>query len=400
MDCKVAKQLMADYLMGITDEEFKKEFEEHISGCESCKKALEELKKAEQEYDKKDGTEPLKKVNKVIKKHKRGKILAIIGILILVGIVTVFVLGELKPNERKLPSITKMRYKSKAAKIVDEFFNNDMDALLNGTVSYLIPGASYLPYNKADCIMDMLVDYSDRLKEMNKDFLYGKKYEIKNCLIGYREVFASFMGRLYPAENKYKTYNYTVMMDISTEMGNFTVEIQFFNQDNYDFYIIPDLSLSDSPFSDKLLDMNKMITHLYRYASGADYYHNILNGELLNDSVESGEFIGVGNQFATSDCIESFDEVYTQGFNERLAEIYNISKTESVNMEARGYNKEKHAVNIEMIWIIKDLDGHEAVMRKDLLYGPYGYQKLNDEAKIVAEEGFDKELEEKMKKLF
>ena len=400
MDCKVAKQLMADYLMGMTDEEVKKEFEEHLNSCESCKKALEELKKAEQEYDKKDGAEPLKKVNKVIKKHKRGKILAIIGILILVGIVTVFVLGELKPNERKLPSITKMRYKSKAAKIVDEFFNNDMDALLNGTVSYLIPGASNSPYNKADCIMDMLVDYSDRLKEMNKDFLYGKKYEIKNCLIGYREVFASFMGRLYPAENKYKTYNYTVNMDISTEMGNFNVEIQFFNQDNYDFYIILDSSLSDSPFSDKLLDMNKMITHLYRYASGADYYHNILNGRLLNDSVESGEFIGVGNQFATSDCLESFDEVYTQGFNERLAEIYNISKTESVNMEARGYNKEKHAVNIEMIWIIKDLDGHEAVMRKDLLYGPYGYQKLNDEAKIVAEEGFDKELEEKMKKLF
>ena len=55
---------------------------------------------------------------------------------------------------------------------------------------------------------------------------------------------------------------------------------------------------------------------------------------------------------------------------------------------------------IEMIWIIKDLDGHEAVMRKDLLYGPYGYQKLNDEAKIVAEEGFNKELEQKMKNLY
>ena len=46
------------------------------------------------------------------------------------------------------------------------------------------------------------------------------------------------------------------------------------------------------------------------------------------------------------------------------------------------------------------MNGHEAVMRKDLLYGPYGYQKLNDEAKIVAEEGFDEELAGKMKKLF
>ena len=46
MDCKVAKQLMADYLMGMTDEEVKKEFEEHLNSCESCKKALEELKKS------------------------------------------------------------------------------------------------------------------------------------------------------------------------------------------------------------------------------------------------------------------------------------------------------------------------------------------------------------------
>ena len=45
MDCKVAKQLMPDYLMGMTDNEVKKEFEEHIKECESCSNALEELKK-------------------------------------------------------------------------------------------------------------------------------------------------------------------------------------------------------------------------------------------------------------------------------------------------------------------------------------------------------------------
>ena len=125
MDCKVAKQLMPDFLMGITDEDVKKEFEEHLNGCESCKKALEEMRKAEQEYDKKDGTEPLKKVNKVIKKHKRDKILAIIGVLILVGVIAFFVMGELRPEDGRFYSITKMRYKHKAKEIVEYFIQDD-----------------------------------------------------------------------------------------------------------------------------------------------------------------------------------------------------------------------------------------------------------------------------------
>lgn len=53
-----------------------------------------------------------------------------------------------------------------------------------------------------------------------------------------------------------------------------------------------------------------------------------------------------------------------------------------------------------MIWVIKDLNGREAIMRKNLLYGPYGYQKLDDEAKFVSENGFDTELEKMMRELF
>ena len=53
-----------------------------------------------------------------------------------------------------------------------------------------------------------------------------------------------------------------------------------------------------------------------------------------------------------------------------------------------------------MIWVIKDLNGREAIMRKNLLYGPYGYQKLDDEAKFVTENGFNTELEKMMRELF
>ncbi len=400
MDCKVAKQLMTDYLMGMTDEEVKKEFEEHISGCESCKKALEELKKVEQEYDKKDGAEPLKKVNKVIKKHKRGKILAIIGALILVGVVAYFVMGELRPEDGRFYSITKMRYKHKAEEIVDYFFNNDMESLLNGTVSYLIAGNKDLPYSKAKCVEDMIVDYSDQLKKMNEGFLNGHEYKIVDSYISYDEIYRSYLRNIYPNEEKYKDYNYQVNMEISTDIGNLEIFVRFFNHDNYDFYITDNnIDSQKDDFQSKLLDMSTMIGHVYRFASGADPFPYVINGRLLEENYEDG-FIGIGKIIATNNCHENKDDTYIKGFNERLDEIYYISKTESFNLEVRDYNPNEHAINVELIWIIKDSNGHEAVMRKNLLYGPYGYQKMDDSSEIVAEEGFDEELEGKMKKLF
>ena len=398
MECNVAKQIMPDYLMGLTDETVKKELEEHLKECEACQKHLEELKKAELDY-KKDGVEPLKKVNKVIKKHKRGKILAIIGIIILLGIVSVFVLGELKPEERKLPSITKMRYKHKAEKIVEQFFNNDMEALLNGCVSYLIPGTDDYPFTKAECVQNMILDYSDQLKKMNEGLLYNKDYRIDRCDVYYHDMFSSYLGRLYPSEEKYKNHNYEVCMEISTDIGNLRINIQFFNDDNYDFSFFLDNSDSKSVFENKLLDMNLMISHICRIASGADYYPYLLNGRLLNQDDEN-KFFGFSHMFATLNCHENSDDTYINGFSGRLEEIYKKSKTESVNMEIRNYDNDAHALNVEMIWVIKDLNGHEAVMRKNLLYGPYGYQKVDDEAKFVSENGFDTELEMMMRELF
>ena len=45
MECNLAKQLMPDYILGLTDETVKNELEAHLKECESCQKHLEELKK-------------------------------------------------------------------------------------------------------------------------------------------------------------------------------------------------------------------------------------------------------------------------------------------------------------------------------------------------------------------
>ena len=398
MNCNMAKQLMADYLMGMTDEEINRKFDEHLKKCESCQKQMNELIKAEQKYDNKDATDSLKKVKKEINKHKRGRILAIICAVLLASITTVFVIGELRP-ESSLPSITKIKYKKKAEKIIEKIFDNDMDDLMDGTVSYLTAGTDSFPYTRQECLSGMIEDYGLMLEEMNKDFFYGKEYMIEKNRVSYRELYKSVSETVNLPEESDKGNGYMVLVEVSTELGNFSVNISFFNTDNYHLNIYANSSNSGDDFFYKIQDMNAMFVRLDLFASGMDYNPYIMNDRLLKDNYGNG-FVGVVENFASVYGQEISDDTYINGFNKRLEEIYNTSCTESVNMEIRDYNFEKHAINIEMIWIIRDMNGYEAVMIKDLLYGYHGYQKLNDEAKIIAEDGFDEELKKKMMELF
>lgn len=393
----MAKQLMSDYLMEMTDEGIKKEFEEHIIGCECCRKELDDLKKAEKEYDKNDNPIHLKKVNNEIKKHKRGKIIAIVCVLILTVVASIFVIGELKP-ESNLPSITKIKYKNEAKKIVEDFFNNDMEAILYGMVSNIVAGTDSLPYTRQACLNDMIEDYSGLLKELNEGFAYGKEYRVDNCAVIYGKDNKTVADTANLLEKRGKENDYLITMNIATDIGEFSVSIQFSGISRYWFNINAEASDISGEALKSLQEINAILNRIDLFSSGMDYNPYILNDRLLRDNYENG-FVGVNGSFASSDE-DPLDETYITGFNERLEEIYKNSKTKSVNMELRDYNFEKHAINVEMIWIISDLNGHEAVLTKKILYGYRGYQKLDDEANVIAEKGFDKELEKKMRDLF
>ena len=394
MDCNVAKQLMTDCLMGMTDESVKTEFEEHLAGCEKCRSAFEELKKAEQEYNKKEGAEPLKKVNKVIKKHKRGKILAILGAAVLAVVLLILIVGEINPKSG-LPSITRLKYKHKAEKILDALFTNDMELLLTGSFADIIPGTDGFTFSKAKCVEDMIVDYSKQLKKFNEGFLNGKGYDIKSCRVQYEEGYQTYLGRLHPYTEEYKNYVYEVYMEVNS-IGRFYMHVFFIDENHYyiQFGAVPD---AGQEFRDKMNMIMVPINQVEMVAKGIDWKQYVINGRMLGDN----GYINVGNNLVSDDCIRpATDETYLTGFNERLSGIYNTGKTVSVDIVIRDYNFEKHAINTELIWVIMDENGKSAVMRKKLLYGPFGYQKLDDEADFISDPGFDIDLKEKLRTLF
>ncbi|MCR5205824.1 MAG: zf-HC2 domain-containing protein [Lachnospiraceae bacterium] len=394
MDCNVAKQLMTDYLMGMTDESVKKEFEEHLAGCEECRSAFEELKKAEQEYDKKEGTEPLKKVNKVIKKHKRGKILAILGAVVLAAALIILIVGEVNPKSG-FPSITRLKYKHKAEKILDALFTNDMESLMTGTFSDIVPGTNAFTYSKSKCVEDMIVDYSEQLKNLNKDFLYGQGYEIIRSWVKYEEGFQTYQGRIHPYQEEYKNYVFSVYMQVRS-VGVFNIDIDFIDENHYDLTLSPDPD-ERLEFKDKMTDITASITQVELLAKGVDWKPYVLNERFAD---ENG-YVDIYGNVISSDCRERLeDENYIAALNGRFADIYNTSKTESLYIELLDYNFERHAANVELIWTIQDLKGNKAVMKKKMLYGPYSYEKLDDESEFIAEDGFDMELKEKMRNLF
>ncbi len=394
MDCNVAKQLMTDYLMGMTDESVKKEFEEHVKECEECRTAFQELKKAEKEYDKKEGAEPLKKVNKEIKKYKRGKILAILGAVVLATAFIILIVGEVNPKSG-LPSITKFKYKNKAEKIVDALFTNDMESLMTGAFSDIMPGTNAFTYSKSKCVENMIVDYSEQLKNLNRDFLYGQGYDIIRSWVRYEEGYQTYLGRIHSDQEEYKNYVYSVYMEVRS-VGEFSIHIYFIDENHYYLSLIPKPS-ERLEFEDKMTDIAASITQVELLAKGLDWKPYVLNERL---TAENG-YVDIYGNVISSDCRKRLeDENYIAEFNERLADIYNTSKTDSLHIELLDYNFERHAANVELIWVIQDMKGNKAVMKKKMLYGPYSYEKLDDESEFIAEDGFDVELKEKMRKLF
>ena len=73
IDCKIAEQLIPDYIMNLTEDSIKAELEEHLNTCEPCRKLFEEMKKGGQNHDEQPAEKPFKKVNKALKSQKKKK---------------------------------------------------------------------------------------------------------------------------------------------------------------------------------------------------------------------------------------------------------------------------------------------------------------------------------------
>ena len=69
-------------------------------------------------------------------------------------------------------------------------------------------------------------------------------------------------------------------------------------------------------------------------------------------------------------------------------------------MIIHDYDRNKHTLNVMLVWKIEDANDKKAIMTKYFNQGPFGYQKVDETEQIMSEDGFDPELIRKMEELF
>ena len=396
MDCKTAEQLMSDYIMNLTDESVKEELEKHLSECESCKKLCDELKKERKEFENQPKEKPFKKINKVIKSQKLKKTIFICLSVILLTVLIIITIGELNP-ESGLPSITRFRYKQKAKEITQNLFDGDIDALLQpiGTKN---AGAN-LSNSKSQIGTALIADYTKEIKELYNKTFTNKNFKIEKIRLQYEKGSNSFFEHVYSSDESYVNYYYKASVLVNNNGIKFFIEIRFDNLEEYSINLydehfqkvtVPDTYLGN------LAQINRDIEFIYMFINDLDWKKYILYGRM----VDPDRFVGLSNNMFSLDCLHVQDETYVTGLNERLEKIKSVSCTESADFIIRGYNSEKHAISVQLIWKIKDESGKKAVMTKDFIQGPIGYQKLDETEQFIEEEGFSPELKQMLEEAF
>ena len=182
--------------------------------------------------------------------------------------------------------------------------------------------------------------------------------------------------------------------------GNrFYIEVSFADLNTYSVGLISahrELGQEENEFDKAIEKADKYISFVEGFIFDGYYGKYVLYDRLCGEK----QYIEIGNNFFTTNCMNSANEDYTAALNEKLPQIIEIGKTESADMVIHDYDNDKHTLNVMLVWKIEDANGKKAIMTKYFNQGPFGYQKADETEQIMSEEGFDPKLIQQMKDLF
>ena len=396
IDCKKTEELMPDYVMNLANEDTKKELEEHLKGCKSCRELYESIKKEGDEFDKIPEDKPFRKIQKEIKKIRFKKILFGYITVILAILLLIVVIGELNPRS-DLPSITRFRYRSKAQSIAQDFFDGKMETVLMGDALEDC-GVKVFKYGKGEVGTEIIEDYISQLKIIYNEELISHNFKILDTDVKYEKsnlYYIDFMDSLESDD----TADYTVKMLVGDGENRFYIEVEFADLNTYSVGLCSehrDQYLTENEFDKVIEKFDKYIAFVEGYIYDGYVGKYVLYDRLCGEK----QYLEIGDNFFTTNCLNTSDADYTAALNKKLPQIIEIGKTESADIVIHDYDKTKHTLNVMLVWKIEDTNGKKAIMTKYFDQGPFGYQKVDETEQIMSDDGFDPELIKKMKVLF
>ena len=408
MKCCIIEDLLPEYMEDICSSETKKEIEEHVSGCENCRRKLEAMRKDKVMGEEKcafgsEDIKPFQKIEKELKKNRIKKMVAIVLLIIVCAGFGILTVGQFFPT-LPLPSFDSIMYRYEAKHIARE--------LVDGNIEEVLKGASNsLDFtNWGDSKNVFFYDMVKRLKEMHGKIFEGKKTKIRVDSVIYED--------RYGMETENKEYCYKVKLILTVENQEIYMTVSFGDKYSYSFglgtgdnmYLEANQKGEDS-LEYKIRDMMNYLNYYYETRLGYSTIRTVTNGRVSAQNYESidesDKNSGFLSYYFVEDCTrvsemnsDTGESDYCLKVGRGFYEVLKRCKSNDFRMNHKDYEPEKGKYNVTLYWRITDLSGRTCILSKEFYYGPTGYEVADDKERILAEEGFDGKIVENLKEMF
>ncbi len=419
MKCHVIRDLLPEYLEGLCSTETNRDIEEHLSGCQDCQSALDEMREENnQKVPKMEEIRPFQKIEREFKRNRLKKVVAVVLLVLVCAVFGTLSVGQMFPS-LSCPSYDSLMYRFWAKEIAKDFANGDMDEILKASVE-----------NPTSLQSDMrerslfLKDVKGHLKGYYEKSLKGKEVAVHVDGVAY-ETNDNWSS---PYEDGLKPEgNYRVSLTLRADEKSVSMDIIFKSRTSYYLYLRPEsLAGADGRFitddvtvregTDEnsweynLSGMNSWLSYFQRTCLGDTWGTAVLNlwlsncnYEMVNENWSVGRMSYYFTQDASQYGIRNKDSgctPYSEKVDAGFQKIFSKCKESEFQMIDGEYNEEEHKFNATLFWKITDLDGHFYVMRKDFYYGLTGYQPADENEKVFSDTGADEGLVDSLKTVF
>lgn len=421
MECHVIEDLLPSYVDDICSPETKQQVEEHLQECGACRTRLEQMGG---QGDGEDGPgkpvgiqdiRPFRKISRKMKRNRAGKVAALILLLIVCSVFGVLTAGQFFPS-LDCPSYDSLMYRFRAKEIARKIVAGDENEIREVLIGVGNDYGSKLIDSERNKLIN---DVARHLAESRTAF-GGANAAIHVDDVSYcvEEYDSSQAEEPQPFGMEYAYY--LVNLTVQRADNKIYMSIGFYNRNQYTFHIRTEGNYRDLVTEDmdedlleyQVIDINKYLDYYLFSCFGERVETQLLNGRISN---QNAEMLKKNNAFGgdwytyylTNDCMKPGVEKegvycteYSQQTAERMYPVIAGCQSNSFRMTDGHYNETEGKFDATLYWEITDLNGKKCMMKKAFYFGPSGYEPADDTEMIFAEEGFDREIAQKMETVF
>lgn len=420
VECYVIEDLLPSYAEDICSPETRQEVEEHLQECGACRTKLEQMK--QDDGGPGSGTpvgiqdiRPFRKISRKMKRNRAVKVAALLLLLIVCSVFGVLTVGQVFPG-LDCPSYDSLMYRFRAKEIARKLVVGDENEIRKALAGI---GNDYGSKLTDDERNELINNVASHLAESRTAF-GGADAVIHVDGVSYCVEEYDSSEEEEPQTFGTKFAYYMVGLTIQCADSKMYMDIGFYNRNQYTIHMrtgefsrdLVTEGMDENSLEYQVIDIDKYLQYYLFSCFGQRVETRLLNARISNQNAETlkenNVFDGAWcTYYLTEDCMRPGVEQegvycteYSQRTAERLYPIVSGCRSNRFQMIDRRYNEAEEKFDATLYWEITDLSGKKCMMTKAFYFGPFGYEPADDTETIFADEGFDRDLVQKIEMVF